>query len=245
MRISQTKTDRGTVFTLSADGRSTAVHLGNHAALDGLTESNRALSEHMDRAYKTFQPDVAIAELRKVAKPTLASVRKAIEAGRKERRAITEAEAVLRAVPVSVDMSLASERRARFAKMDRVAQMQAVQAADLPDLAALVADGNLADIAPEAFTMAEQRYIALAHIARTGMLAGFERQPTLAMLTATGPDMAEAERAANDALDQHQARKDAMQNVEATLQHQIALLAVALNMTPQNVLTEVLKVEAA
>ncbi|WP_187336462.1 hypothetical protein [Novosphingopyxis iocasae] len=239
--ISETATDRGAVFTFTSDSGSSAVaHIVPHDALAPLAPALRSFAEQHRVAFATYRDGAAVEHVRQVAAPLLKATRSAIEAGRTERSAIAEADRVARTVPPSVDMSAAPERRSRYREMDSAAQVRAVQGASLADLAALTKDGNLAYLDPAAFELAERRFVALAQIERTGMMADHAQRPSLDLLTASGPDREAAERAANEVLARFDDRKAAMEAAERSLQSHLAFVAAALDMRPDEALAAVL-----
>jgi hypothetical protein len=242
MNFTEANNERGVTFTLAtANGaRRSGLHLTDHPVLAGLIPHNRAFGEQIAHVVSTYQQSRWAAEIAKIAGPILTAVHTAIEAGRQNRRDLAASKARARAVPPSVDMTHAAELRSRYRGVEIGAQIERVNAADLRELAALVADGNLAELADAAWQLAEQRYLALAHVERAGTVADFERKPTLDMLTAIGPDIDAAEAAAVALVEQMQQREADLDTVEQALQNQIVILALALETTPQQVLEQVL-----
>ncbi|SFG02186.1 hypothetical protein SAMN05518801_105245 [Novosphingobium sp. CF614] len=236
--LTENPTDRGPVFTYSTDSGPAIAHLPVLPELAELPEANRHFAATIARAFDRFQPAAATEELRRIAGPAmLGAIKRAIAAGQASRRAHAEADARAREIPPSLDMSQEAERRARYRGLSLADQMAAAQRADLADLAAIVARGNLCDWAPEAFDLASERYAALAWAERVGLASNHPRQPSLeGGLTVTGPDAAAVETAALAALAHHRQRADDLETVEAALRNQICLVAAALEMTPDDVL---------
>jgi hypothetical protein len=234
--------DRGPVFTYSTDAGPSIAHLPELPELAELPEANRQFSAMIARAFDRFQPAAAVEELRRIAGPAMfATIKRAIAAGQASRRTYVEAEARGREIPPSIDMGQEQERRTRFRGMSLADQMAAAQRADLADLAAIVARGNLCDWAPEAFEVAQERWLALAWAERVGLASDHPRQPSLeGGLTVTGPDAAAVEAAARDAMAHHRQRADNLETVEAALRNQVCLVAAALEMTPEDVLAAVM-----
>lgn len=241
MKFTEADSGCGPVYTLTKGDLRAAVHMPAIPALAELTEANRAFGEQLTHVAATYQDAKWPGETAKIAGPILKATRAAVEAGQDARRNLAERKARARTRPPTLaDKSNDAEIRAQYRGADIGAQIEGVKGADLRALAALVAEGNLARLDPRAFELAEQRYLALAHIERTGMGADFQRQPTLQQLTASGVDMEAAEAAATGLIAQFEQAEADLDATESALQHQIAMLSIALQLPPSKVLEMVL-----
>ncbi|WP_103729572.1 hypothetical protein [Novosphingobium sp. HII-3] len=243
IKFTHQSTANGDILAVERNGTraTTAIDAKRHAPLSGLATASVAYANGGADAFAKYLPEPALEHVRSnVAPPMLAALGRAMHLASAERRAVAETDARLRAVPESVDMRHEAERRARVAAMDRATQMAFVQSADITDLAALVARGNLAAISPEAFEVAADRYLALAHVERSASHSLHPLRPSLELLSPTGPDMAAAEAAAQASIAQHNDRRAALDEVEQALQNTLSVLAVSLDAQPSDVLDAVL-----
>lgn len=136
----------------------------------------------------------------------------------------------LRQPAETIDLRHAPEIRVRFVGRELGQTMTAIAAADLATLAALVVDGNLADLAPEAFALATDRYLALNVLERTGMGAQYASKPRLDDPLAVGVDETAATRAAEAVLEGHKARAEMVATHARALQDYAAFLGHAYDM---------------
>jgi hypothetical protein len=131
----------------------------------------------------------------------------------------------------SIDRRHDVERRARYRALDVAGQMTAIATADLADLTALTADGNLADLAAEAFALAEERFLVANTLEKTGLASRYALTPTVDQPLASGVDSRAAERAAEVILDAHRAMGEMVEIHERAIRDYTALLANVFNVS--------------
>lgn len=230
LEITTNQTDRGTVFTGGDDRQRVSVLVSDHPALEGVPEALSSWAGTVAAMVQRYQPVARSEALRDQCGSICNATHAAIERARSIRRDHAERQVRLRTPAPSIDMTHQTERRAMVRGLGRAEQMRVVQSADATMLAALAADpGNLANLAPEAWEMAQDRYMALNSVELAGAHGRFERKPSLDELTVTGPDMTAAEAAAAEALDAFRRDRDEMEQVEEALQRTIRLLALTLD----------------
>jgi hypothetical protein len=170
----------------------------------------------------TYTPNARIGQLRNLAARLLAkAVQRLIEAGQAEARAIAAAWARLIAVPVAdaTTAMLRQSDRAAFASLAIGDKAAWIERASVDQLSAIIEGGrDRANVTPEIWDHAEQRYAALNFIRIAGTAADHARQPTVDEPLATGVDMDAAERAANEGLDRHRQRAEIIDAVEQAVQ---------------------------
>lgn len=106
----------------------------------------------------------------------------------------------------SLDRTHDAERRSRYRGLPEAAAVQAVSAADLGDLAALVAENaNLAGLPQPAYDLASKRFLELNLVERYALEARFARRATLADPLPIGADSDAARKQAQVVLDAHSA----------------------------------------
>lgn len=123
-------------------------------------------------------------------------------------RQFLERDARAREPAPSVDRQYDPERRARFRNLEGGALMSAIAVADLPDLVALVASGNLAALPDQAFEEASKRFLVLNTVEKLGLQARFAAKPTLDNPLPVGADVDAARRQAEAILDGHEAERE-------------------------------------
>ena len=107
-----------------------------------------------------------------------------------------------------LDRSNDPERRARFRNLPTGEMMVAIQHADLADLTALTASGNVAALPDEAFAEAEVRYLVENIVEKQALQAMFGPKRTLENPLPDGPDVAGARRQAEGIISGHDANRD-------------------------------------
>lgn len=148
------------------------------------------------------------------------------------KREYLEADARMRQPAESVDRKHDVERRARFRSMKRGEAMAALATVDLADATALVADGNLADLSPDAWKLVSDRFLVLNTLERTAMRSSYALTPTLEHPLASGVDEQAAQRAAESVLQGHAARGEMVEIHKRTLQDFVVVLAHTFGLSP-------------
>lgn len=178
--------------------------------------------------------------LQNTATPMFAAGRFAHSAALVHKREFQEADKRVRQPVETIDFRHAPERRQRYRNMKVGSAMAAIANADLADAAALVVDGNLANLAPDAFALANERYLVLNVLERTGMAAQYAAKPTVSDPLATGVDEAAAQRAADVVIDAHKARGKMVATHGRILQDYAAFLAEAFDLSAGDVFDRML-----
>lgn len=161
------------------------------------------------------------------------SGRKMHNAALDHHRQFRERDARMREPLASVDRSHDAERRERFRDMEPGGElMAAIQNADLADLTALTADGNLAALPDQAFAEAQSRYLVLNTVERFGLQAQFAAKASLADPLPTGPDTGAAQQQAADVLQSHRAEAEMVKIHARGLQDYAAFLGHVFAIEP-------------
>ncbi|WP_394270641.1 hypothetical protein [Qipengyuania sp.] len=152
---------------------------------------------------------------------------------REHLRTYQERDARMREPLPSIDRKADAERRARFSAMeDAGTLMQSIMAADLADLTALVADGNIAALSHDAWREAQKQFLVLNTVARTGMQADFAGKPTLENPLPDGPDVEGARRQAEAVLDSHDADRQVIDIHRRVIQDYAGFLGHVFGIAP-------------
>jgi hypothetical protein len=187
-----------------------------------LREAGTSFANEAANIVATYTPNARIGQLRNLAARTLAkAVQRLMEAGQAEARAIAAAWARLIAVPVAdaTTAMLRQSDRTAFTALAMGDKAAWINHASVDQLSAIIEAGrDRANVTPEIWNHAEQRYAALNFIRIAGTAADHARQPTVDEPLATGVDMDAAERAANEGLDRHRQRAEIIDAVEQAVQ---------------------------
>lgn len=121
----------------------------------------------------------------------------------------------------------------RFANMKQAEQAEFAQRASVEQTSALVAAGrdHFDRMDDTIWSLVERRHMLLAHIRISGLTADFQRKPSAADPIAHGPDIAAVERAAAEALQRHDARRDVVKAATASLRSIVAATALACDLS--------------
>jgi hypothetical protein len=170
----------------------------------------------------TFTPQARVNQMRDLAIRALAvPTQRLIAAGQAEARAKAAAWARLVAVPPgdATTVILRQQDRAVFGALEIGDKATWIGRANLEQLGAVIEGGSdRANVTPEIWVYAENRYAALNFIRLAGTAADHARQPTLDDPLAIGVDMVAAELAASEGLDRHHQRSDIIEAIEQTVQ---------------------------
>ncbi|WP_380780506.1 hypothetical protein [Sphingomonas sp. R86520] len=234
MKFSKTNTDRGTALHLDGDSAGATAHVATFPNTVPFAAQFAAIGMEVDRygnhlvtLDQLLKPEALTDEARRTLPPVTIAAKAAIQAVQAERRAIAAADTILRAVEPG-NSALRSEIRTDWRGRSLAEQSDRVGIASHEELAALMEGGQAVSRLPDAvWTMIEQRYITLNHVKRTGLQADYERKATINELTATGPDEAAAMRAAEAAVERHEARRTVVADAEASLNTIIPFIALA------------------
>jgi len=161
--------------------------------------------------------------------------RNAHSAALTHKRAHQKADEAFRRAPEGVNAAHHPERRLRYRGLKEADAVRAVAAADLADLAALVVNGNLANLPAPVFEQANERYLEAVVMARPMTAQNYTLKPTAANPLADGLDETAARRAAEAIIAGHRADADAIAVHERTLRDWTTLLATSFGLSPDDV----------
>lgn len=132
------------------------------------------------------------------------------------------------------------EWRNVYRSLSPAEQAARISAADLRELAAIVAAPDLANLAPELRGPADERYLQLNFAERVGLAGNYPAMPSVTGdLLATGVDHVAVQQAAAAVLDRHRERGERSAGDEQALRSIVAYLAAAFNLPLAAVLERV------
>ena len=228
------------VYGLNYADQTTTV-LRGHDALLPLVGPMRTLAEEANKAAETTK-DSAMAEvlraqlLSKMIEAGSRTYRSSLHFRREQYQKVREYETPAE----NIDRKHDVERRDRFRGLDPAQAAGAVNGADLADLTALVADGNLAQLQPDIFDLAKRRFLQLNVIAREGLAAHYARKPSLGNILAPGVDYQAAERAADMILQGVEAGREVNAIHERALRDYIVVMSKALDVPAKDILDRII-----
>lgn len=218
--VTDDRGDRRTVAALPVILEADGSPVREQAA--ALRDATTSFAKEAASIVATYTHNARIGQLRNLAARMLAKVvQRFIEAGQAEARAIAAAWARLIAVPVAdaTTAMLRQSDRAAFATHAIGDKAAWINHASVDQLSAIIEAGrDRANVTPEIWDHAEQRYAALNFIRIAGTAADHARQPTVDEPLATGVDMDAAERAANEGLESHRQRAEIIDAAEQAVQ---------------------------
>lgn len=214
-----------------------AIPIG-YDALSPLAEAAPGFVEQVNAAASQYRDEALPGALLTLVGPqALQALRTAHAASVTHRKAWTVADRDLRTPPPAsvVDPAFHAERRLRFRGLKEADAARAVAVADLADLAALVVNGNLANLPAPIFEQANERYLEAVVVARPVTAQNYTLKPSAAHPLADGVDETAARRAAEAIIAGHRADADAIAVHERTLRDWTTLLATSFGLSPDDV----------
>jgi hypothetical protein len=199
-----------------------------------LKEAVASFAPNAANIVATYTATARVGQLRIAAVKTLAlPMQRFMGAGQAEARATDATWARLLTVPAAdaTTAMLRQEDRATFGLLAIGDKAAWIGRANVDRLGAIIeGGGDRANVTPEIWDHAENRYAALNFIRMAGTAADYARQPTVDDPLATGVDMAAAERAANEGLDRHRQRSEIIDAVEQAVQGITNVVALTCEM---------------
>lgn len=156
-------------------------------------------------------------------------------------RAHLEREADFRKPAGSIDRKHDPERRARFHGLKSTTAMQMLATADLADLGALVADGNVAALPADVFAEAERLFLEANIVEKQGLEARFAAKPSLSDPLPVGSDLEAARRQAAVILKGHEAGVEVIAVHRRALQDYAGFLAGVFGITADAAFTRMVQ----
>lgn len=200
-----------------------------------LREAATSFASSAANIVATYTATACIGQLRTAAVKAFAvPMQRLMEAGQAEARAIAAAWARLIAVPAAdaTTAMLRQHDRSTFAPLAIGDKARWIGQASVDQLTAIIEAGRarFADMTPEIWDHAEDRYAALNFIRFAGTAADHARKPSVDEPLAIGVDMSAAERAANEGLDRHRQRSEIIAAVEQAVQGITNVVALTCEM---------------
>jgi len=155
-----------------------------------------------------------------------------VSAGQDETQAINRARAVATAVDPATPVT-APVRARTMVRWDAATgpdKAVMVNTAGYENLAGLIESGALDEIHPDLRKIAKDRYMVLRHVAKTGLQANFQQQPTSNNPIAIGPDVEAATQAAQNALDGLNDRLAAVDDIARFLRNIVIIVSIAIGL---------------
>ncbi len=210
---------------LLAEGSPLAVPL---VALNGALAS---LAEQAAPLFGRLMPAALAEEIARLATrivtPAYQRARNDIQAAKRN-----DAARAARVDESPASLPYASEDRAAFRALDIGGQAGWIASASRDQLASLVTAGQsrFPGLPDALWQQAVERHAIVSHVAKTGLQASYQLQPTISDPAATGPDSAAAESAAQAAMDQWRAEQRTTAEAEDVLRSTIVAVSVATDL---------------